>query len=174
MKTVQEMTDEELKRVQKQVLKVCAFCENGQRIGIKTPLFIVLAYSAQKSLEEIETEFFKRHPAEIQNRYQQFLRACEMLLDNHNFEEYGIDKAAAGTEYFTEYNLPDDGKKTVVCRKTFLIDGEEPRQEKTSAVYAMKPFEFLFSDIENAMDEFAQTLPDVPAGDNTNAITQES
>lgn len=157
-------TDDQIKKYQKQVLQVCAFCESGIRIGIETPKFLRLASNAKDVLKELETEFIRRHPEETQKRNQQFLHICENMIDNHNFEEFGRDAAAAGTEYFTEYDTPERGMKRVTCRKFFLSDDGETRTEKTVAEYKMKPVDFLFAEIEAAMDEFADTLPDVTAG----------
>lgn len=159
----EKMTDAELKKYQRKLLKICAFCESGIRIGVATPKFVALAKEASETLSKIENEFCRRHPEEKERRNQQFLRACETLLDWHNIEEYGTDDNAAGIEYFTEYNVPEIGKKQGTCWKTFVDETGETQQQTTVAAYTMKPYDLFFAELEDAMDEYAETLPEVPA-----------
>ena len=167
-------SDADLKKYQRQALSVCAFTESGIRSGISTPKFAALAAQARAFLQTVEAEFFARHPEAKTNRDQQFLRICEGIFDGKNFDDFGKDPAAATQQYFVEYNTPAPGKKLVTCRKVFLEPDGTERNDQTRAEYAMTPVDVLFAELENAMDEYAETLPDPPAAEGSNANKQES
>lgn len=159
-------SDADLKKYQRQALSVCAFTESGIRSGISTPKFAAIAETARKFLQAVEAEYFTRHPEARTKRDQQFLRICESVFDGKNFDDFGKDPAAAMQQYFTEYDTPTRGRKTVTCRKVFVDSDGTERNDQTRAEYRMNAVDTLFADLEIAMDEYAETLPDAPAENN--------
>lgn len=157
-----KFSDQELKKYQQQALKVCAFCEFGTRIGIQLPAFLEVNERTRNFIQEIEAEYFRRRPEAKNKRNQDFLQLAANLFDAKNYDDFGKDENAVSTEYFTEYNVPESGKKKVTCRKTFSND----QSETTERICEMLPVDFLFATLENAMDEFALTIPDVPEDQN--------
>lgn len=159
-------SDADLKKYQRQALSVCAFTESGIRSGISTPKFATIAETARKYLQAIEAEYFSRHPEAKTKRDQQFLRICESVFDGKNFDDFGKDPAAALQQYFVEYDTPTPGRKTVTCKKVFANPDGTERDDQTRAEYRMNAVDTLFAELEIAMDEYAETLPDVPADNN--------
>ena len=167
-----KFSDKELKKFQRQALSLCAFAESGVRGGIQTPKFILLESHARNFLQRVEAEFFARHPEAKEKRDQQFLRICETVFDGKNFDDFGKDENADMQQYFVEYNEPVPGKKTVTCRKiTRESDGTE-LDESTQEFYDMTAVDQLFAELETAMDEYAETLPEPPAAENNETPKQ--
>ena len=168
-----QYSDDELKKFQRQALSVCAFTESGIRSGISTPRFAAIAETSRKFLQAVEAEFFARHPEAKIKRDQQFLQICETVFDGKNFDDFGKDENADMQQYFVEYNVPTAGHKIVTCRKIVReADGTE-RNESTREIYSMTAVDQLYAELENAMDEYAETLPDPPEAENNNAKNQE-
>ena len=157
-----QFSDADLKKFQRQTISICAFTESGIRSGFVSPKFLAVAEKSKKFLTAIEAEYFSRHPEAKNARIQQFLHFCETVFDGKNFDDFGKDAAAAAQQYFVEYDNPAPGQKLVTCRKIFLESDGTERVDQTHATYNMTTVDVLFADLENAMDEYAETLPDVP------------
>jgi len=156
--TIHTFSDEQLIIFHRKLLRLTAILELAARNRYRTDKFNELTQVTKTNLENVEDEYFKRHPEEQTRRAGQFLTFCENAIDRQNMDEIGHDKNAVTENIFVEYNTPETGKKKVTIHRTFT---DKP-EEHIEAEYPMETGDELFAMLEIALNEFAENLPEVP------------
>lgn len=162
---IEKLTDEQLIRMHRQATRLAALIDNGIRIGVDTPKFKELDNIVNQRLTDLEVEYFKRKPEEDLNRKRQFLTFCDAAITNYNFDVFGKIQDAITQEIFVEYNKPRTGEKEITNKATLKPENEgaAPTNILSTDVQKMDGNDDLFAALEDALDEYADDLPDGPA-----------